>query len=384
MAVGAPHVLEQARELMSELRFEEARQLLSNAIAEARGVHGSTIEQFRAFANGMLGESCFQMGDATAAIEPTTAALRLCEEQGDQPGVVAYLENLVEIHRYLGQAEPAATAADRCAEVLSAAGRERPAAQWRRQAQVMRAGEPLNRVMVLLGDDRYELDDLPAGEMEGGFTFQRNRVTLAPAQQRTSAGERLGGQGRQAEAYRSFQEAARLDRFDPHSRYLSGLALLFLRRYAEAVTEYEATERLAPGWFQCRADLWMARELARGALDHELFVTAYQLQNAPLPPAEKVRQAEAALQAAPGLAPLYLYQGDGLAALGATADAEAAYRKGLACAGEPDVRTRLLVALGIVSGSAPERAALLDEAAATEGGNLIATAMATIARRPAG
>ena len=384
MAVGAQQVLGEARELMAELRFGEARQMLADGLAEARGVHGPNVGRFRAFANGMLGESCFQMGDTAAALEPTTTALRLCEEQGDQAGVVAYLENLVEIHRYLGQPEPAAAAAERCADVLAAAGQARRAAEWRSQARVMRAGEPLNRVMAVLGDDRYELDDLPGGEVEGGFTFQRNRVTLAPAHQRTAAGERLGGQGRQAEAYQAFQEAARLDPFDPHSRYLSGLALLFLRRYAEAVTEYEATERLAPGWFQCRADRWMARELAGGALDHELFVTAYQLQNAPLPPAERVRMAAAALAAAPGLAPLYLYHGDGLAALGATTEADAAYRNGLARAVEPDIRTRLLVALGIVARSAPERAALLDEAAGTEGGNLIATAMATVARRSAG
>jgi tetratricopeptide (TPR) repeat protein len=384
MALDPQQVLGPARELMSGLRFAEARQLLSNGLAEADGVHGPNADRFRAFANGMLGECCFQMGDTAAALEPTATALRLCEAQGDQAGVVAYLENLVEIHRYQAQAEPAAAAAERSADVLAAAGQARRAAEWRSQARVMRAGEPLNRVMVVLGDDRYELDDLPGGELEGGFTFQRNRVTLAPARQRTAAGERLGGQGRQAEAYQAFQEAARLDPFDPHSRYLSGLALLFLRRYAEAVTEYEATERLAPGWFQCRADLWMARELDRGALDHELFVTAYQLQNAPLPAAEKARMAAAALPAAPGLAPLYLFQGDALAALGATIEAGAAYRNGLACAAEPDIRTRLLVALGIVSPSAPERAALFDEAARTEGGNLIATAMATVAPRLAG
>jgi hypothetical protein len=384
MALDAQQVLGPARELMSGLRFGEARQLLSNGLAEAQGLHGPNVDRFRTFANGMVGECCFQMGDTAAAIEPTATALRLCEEQGDLAGVVAYLENLIEIHRYLGQPGPAAAAAERGADVLTAAGQARRATEWRRQARTMRAGEPLNRVMAILGGARYELDDLPGGQLDGEFTFQRNRVTLLPAQARTAAGERLGGQGRQAEAYQAFQEAAGLDPFDPHSRYLSGLALLFLRRYAEAVTEYEATERLAPGWFQCRADLWMARELARGALDHELFVTAYQLQNAPLPPAEKARMAAAALPAAPGLAPLYLFQGDALAALGATAEADAAYRNGLARAAEPDIRTRLLVALGIVSQSAPERAALLDEAAATEGGNLIATAMATVARRSAG
>src|SRR5690349_5021604 len=105
MAVGEQQTLGQARELMSGFRFGEARQLLSNALADG------PPDRFRAFANGMLGECCFQMGDAAAALEPTATALRLCEAQGDQPGVVAYLENLVEIHRYLGQPEPATAAA---------------------------------------------------------------------------------------------------------------------------------------------------------------------------------------------------------------------------------------------------------------------------------
>jgi hypothetical protein len=141
------------------------------------------------------------------------------------------------------------------------------------------------------------------------------------------------------------------------------------------------TERLAPGWFNCRADLWLARELARGALDHEWFRTVSQLEDGPMPPAEKVRVAEAALRAAPRLAPLYLFYGRSLEALGAAAAAETAYRNGLACATEPDFRSRLLVALGAVSRSAPERAALLAEAARTVGGNLVSAAMATVALR---
>src|SRR3954452_9931869 len=147
MTMSGQQALGQARELMTGLRFGEARQLLSTALAEAREVEGPDADRFRAFANGMLGESCFQLGEAAAALEPTATALRLCEEQGDQAGVVAYLENLVEIHRYLGQAEPAAAAAERCAGVLTSEGRARRAAEWRRRAGVMRAGEPLNRVI---------------------------------------------------------------------------------------------------------------------------------------------------------------------------------------------------------------------------------------------
>ncbi len=370
--------LGQAQQLMGALRFSEARQVLANALDEARGMTGPAVHQLLAMTYGKLGECCFHLGDVAAALDPTTTALRLCEQQHDMQGVQAYLGNLFEIHRYLGQVQPAAAVAERYADVLTAAGQAGLAAQWRNHARLVRAGEPLNRVVVVLNGAQYELTDLPAvGDLRAEFVFRRNRITLAPARRRIADGERLGGQARHAEAYASFQEAARLDAFDPHPRYLSGLALLNLRRPEQAVAEYEAAERLAPGWFNCRADVWLARELARGQLDHELFQILYYLEDAPASAEEKARTAEAALGRAPHLAPLHLFYGHSLHALGDPAAAAAAYRNGLACASEPDVRSRLLVALAVVSPSTPQRTALLREAAAIPGGNLIAAAMAT-------
>ncbi|UWP78932.1 hypothetical protein [Dactylosporangium fulvum] len=50
----------------------------------------------------------------------------------------------------------------------------------------MRSGEPLNRVVVVVDGDEYELHDLPGGGvLRGGFVFRRNRnhrhVTTAAA-----------------------------------------------------------------------------------------------------------------------------------------------------------------------------------------------------------
>jgi len=330
----------------------------------------------------MLGQCHFQIGEAASALGPTATALRLCQEHGDLQGILAYQGSLFEIHRYLGQAEQAADAAQKCADTLMSAGQAPQAAAWQRHARLVRAGEPLNRVVAMVDGHEWELDDVQSvGGQQVHFVFKRNRLTLEPARRRTGEGEQIGAQGRHAEAHAAFQEAARLDPFDPHPRYLSGLALLHLGRYHEAVAEYETTERLAPGWFNCRADLWLARELARGALDHELYQVVYLLEDSPLPPQEKVRMAEEALRAAPRLAPLHLFYGQNLEMLGAKAAAETAYRNGLVCVTEPDVRTQLLVALGIASRSEPERVALLSEASAMVGGNLIAAAMATIALR---
>ncbi|MGI5240793.1 hypothetical protein [Dactylosporangium sp. CA-139066] len=377
--VAWQQALRRARGLMGEARFGEARALLSQALEPVRGLQGPGVDRLMPITLGMLGECCFQLGDAGAAVEPSTAALRLCEANRDLEGVLAYLGNLFEIRRYLGQCAEAAAVAERYAEVLASAGQ--PAHEWRRRAAATRAGEPANRVVVVVGGRHRELGD--PGDISGPveFVYQRNRLTLEPARRRTADGERLGGEGRHAEALEAFRDAARLDAFDPHPRYLAGLALLQLGRYAEAAAEYEATERLAPGWFHCRTDLWLARELARGAIAPELYPMLYVLEDAPAPPAEKVRIADAALRSAPGLAPLHLFRGQALAALGNAAEAEAAYRAGLGCAAEPDLRSRLLVALGTLTRSAQERTAALSEAAALPGGNLVAAAMATVALR---
>src|SRR6185437_1195620 len=85
---GWQQALRQARELMGQLRYGEARQLLSNALAEARGLQGTAVDGLLAVTYGMLGDCCFQLGDVAAALDPMAIALRLCEAQGDRAGVL--------------------------------------------------------------------------------------------------------------------------------------------------------------------------------------------------------------------------------------------------------------------------------------------------------
>jgi hypothetical protein len=67
---------------------------------------------------------------------------------------------------------------------LTAAGQAGPATKWRGRARLVRAGEPLNRVVVVVDGEQHELHDLPAvDELRGGFVFQRNRFTLSPPAQ---------------------------------------------------------------------------------------------------------------------------------------------------------------------------------------------------------
>jgi tetratricopeptide (TPR) repeat protein len=379
--------LQQAEALMGELRYREAAGLLADLLIDLRNQQGSAVDRYVPIAHGQLAACYFHGGESEKALPPMQNALALCEQHGDAEGVSAYLNGLYEVHRYLGQPEQAATTAERFAEVLAAGGQGAEAERWRKQARLVRAGEPLNRVVAVIEGRRFELDEaaLPGAEGRVQFVFERNRPTLRPAEVLGERGERLAAAGNFDEALAVFREAAAADRFAPHPHYLEGLTLLHLMRPGEAVAAYETTEALAPGWFNCRADGWLARQLALGNLDQRAFLAVGALEDGPQPPAEKVRLAEQALAIFPDLAPLHLFHGKNLAALRRRDEARAAFRKGLACRNEPDVRSRLLVQLALVEDSTEEKNRLLREACDPRG-HLIAqaTAVLWLRSRPAG
>jgi tetratricopeptide (TPR) repeat protein len=210
------------------------------------------------------------------------------------------------------------------------------------------------------------------------FVFQRNRPTLRPAQVHTQAGSELGSQGRYDDALDAFRAAARADAFDPQSHYEAGLTLLCLQRYTEAIESYEAAEERAPGWFHCRADLWLARELSCGRIEHEVFLGLRHLEDGSDTPGEKVRLAGQLLRVAPSVPLLHLLHGKDLAALGRENEARASYRHGLSLAEELNVKTRLLVALGTSLEPSDERTSLLGKARELNG-DLVAAATAQLA-----
>jgi tetratricopeptide (TPR) repeat protein len=105
--------LEQARQAMEELRYRETAELLTDLLIDVRGLRGSAADTYLPITYGYLGECYFQSAQADKAVAPTRQALELCERAGDAEGRLAYLGNLYEIHRYLGQAEEAAGYAER-------------------------------------------------------------------------------------------------------------------------------------------------------------------------------------------------------------------------------------------------------------------------------
>jgi tetratricopeptide (TPR) repeat protein len=373
--------LRQGRELLNALRYPEARELLTNTLIDSRGMSGTGVDTYLPITYGYLAEAHFHSGAADQAVPHLEQALNLCERSGDAEGIAAYLGSLFEAHRYLERGERAATYGERMASLLDTQGASRDATRWRTRARIIRAGEPLNRVVAVVDGATFEVDEVrPVGEVRIQFVFERNRITLRPTSVHTERGQELGSAGRHEEALEAFREAGAADRFDPHSRYLEAFSSLHLGQYAAAADLYRRVEELAPGWFQCRADLWVAEQLVLGRLDDQDFAALHLLEDGPMPPGEKAALAERLLLRRPGLPPALLYLGKNRARAERTADARAALREGLSADPDPDVRTRLLTELGTLTDADPEREALFREAVALNG-NLVSAASAALALR---
>ena len=282
----------------------------------------------------------------------------------------------------MGQGEDSAKFAERLAAKCEEAGNAARAEWARRRARRVREGEPLNRVVAEVGDKQIELEELAAPMPNGRvrFHFERNRIGLGAVTALMDEGSRLGSVGDDAAALAAFRAAAAIDPSDPRPHYMSGLALLGLRRYSDAVESYDTTERLAPGWYHCRADRALASELAAERISHDAFEAVRRIEDGSRPAAEKVQLAVEAIAATPKLPILHLLRANALIELKSDAEAAEAAREGLVLDPDPDVRTRLLIALARVS-KAPENRQLLEQAVALDG-NRIASAMARVMLLP--
>src|SRR5512132_26936 len=126
--------LEQTARLMGEHRYDEAAGRLRETLGSVEGLQGPAVDLYLPVTLGRLGECLFHAGDAEGAMGLTERALTLCAAQRDDDGVVAYLGNLVDIHRYRGDAGAAASCLDRLAVELDRLGQSRNAASRRRHA----------------------------------------------------------------------------------------------------------------------------------------------------------------------------------------------------------------------------------------------------------
>jgi tetratricopeptide (TPR) repeat protein len=370
--------LQEARKLMSDLRYRDAVALLTDLLIDVRGLKGSGVDAFLPVTLGELGECYFQLAEAGRAVASTEQALEIARRIGDEEGINAYLGNLYEEYRYLEQAESAARCAGQLAEQHERLGQPDEARRYRNQAARVRAGEPRNRVVVEIDGRRLELEEVLGG-IEGRvrFLFERNKLTLRPAEVLAGRGEKEGSHGRYEQALDFFREATRADPCAPQPHHEAGVTLLHLDRAVEAVEEYERTEELAPGWFHCRSECWLARQIVLGRYPHESFLLLRAVEDGGLASRARLSLLERGLAQAPDLALLHHLQGKVLAESRRPADAITAYRRALEYAAEEDVHTRILVDLAGLLDPGDERRRLLEEAV-SRNGNLVAAATARI------
>lgn len=367
-----------AQELMEALRFAEAAEVLSELKQSFEGLEGPGRDHYEAFIEGFLGQCWFQLGRAAEGVAPTRRAHELCVAAGDVGAAAGYLSNLFEMHRYQGDATSAARVAEQIAELVNDA---EDAPRWRKRAAVVKAGEPLCRVVAVIDDEVFELDELPAvGERRVQFVFERNRITLQPCAARVQEGKALGSEANFEAAVEAFRQASEHDGYDPDPWYQLGFTHMCLGRYGEAVTAYDRAEELAPGWFHCREDRFVAQLLLDESIDDETRATLAELEDGDAPPRAKLAMAEAALDAHPELSLLHLHRGIALMNLDRKDDALAAFRRGLEATWRvPAIETRLLARLASVA-DGEERDDAIDRAIALDGDRVSAAIARTLRR----
>jgi tetratricopeptide (TPR) repeat protein len=339
------HALAGAHEAMAEHDYDTAMHTLEDALARTSGISGPHAEELLAVAIGSLGRARFHAGLVPEALADFEQALALCRAQGDEEGEAVYRQAVHEAHRWLGDAEG-------------------------------QAG-PRVRVWAEIGDRRIDPDTLKPGmglELRGSvrFVFERDRLGLGSVEALVERGREHGERGEYEDALECFAEAARRDPHDPEPLYMRGQTLMHLRRWGEAVEAYRRTEALAPGWYHCRTDGWVAEQIASGRAPEEAFELLVALEAT-----EESELLAAGLAAWPDAAPLRLIEARMLARAGDRKAARAAAEAGLAVAAEPDIETRLLVELAGLVDEPEERERLLRRAVEL-GGNLVARATAQV------
>ncbi len=328
-------------------------------IERSKTLQGHAARQNEAILQGRLGELLFHSGQVRAAEEPFRAALNLCREIDDGEGQRVYLNNLLEVYRYLGNAPEAVRTAEELVGLMDGQGVD--SKSLRKRIELMRRGEPFCRVVCVRDGTELELDELSnVAEGRYEFQFRRDRLQLQKAATLVRQGNELASSGKLADALEKYQEAVEIDPHDPDPVYQSAVCLLEMGAYGKAREAFEEVERLAPGWFRCRSDRWLAASLEDGTVSDAEFRLLRVLEDGGLPPAQARQIAIQAVERYPSFAPLYLILGDLHRDGDDFALAVACYRKGLELVGEPDLESRLLSALaGLLPKESRERGELV-------------------------
>lgn len=365
--------LESCSSRMDNLEYSELIGEVETLLTDTATLRGSTARQYESYFYGRLGELRFHNGQVAQSIKPFQKALELCTENGDSEGKLAYHTSLLEAHRYLDDGQ-AAESAEQLISAKHAAGLA--VDQDRKTLDLLRAGEPRCRVVCVHNGKSLELDEIDStGDGRYQFNFVRNRLELRKCKKLTTQGNELASAGRYADALEKYYEASEVDPHSPDPVYQSGSCFIELGFYAKAREAFETVEELAPGWFRCRSDRWMADGLERGTISKEEFTVARYLEDGGLDSKEGLNLAKQAVERFPQFAPLHLLYGN---FCNNDEDRIAAYRRGLEHVAEPDLESRLLCALaGRLPSESPERVELIQRALNLKG-SLVSLATAKL------
>lgn len=367
----------QAQEHFEEMRYDDVIKTVqlaledSNELVEERPYMCALFATgAEAFCHGFDGVPSSLKG----ALDSIDEALKYCDDLESQ---IQCNITALEISRYAEDRVKAESCAVRLAELSELTDPEK-ARYYRTQARKIAQGEPLLRAQVMLSTGaRYELDEISQPLLSNGsirVILHRNRATLIPCQRYTEAGKQLGGAGQFEKALEYFQAAAEADPHDPDCHFQAGYTLLYLRRYQEAAEACSRADQLAPSWFNCKLDTWLAELLHQERLEYNLWLALNQLEEERDEPTARLARARQIAGHAGGFGLFHLHVGNCLLQLNRSAEAEATYRIGLGSDLESSVRTRLLVALAMTVGDPGERQALRQEAVELQGHLLSSTA----------
>jgi len=367
----------ESAEMMRAHQYEDALTRLSDLRSKIRSFVGFDAKRWEGVVAGHIGSCLMQTLRADEALACFEESIKLCEEAQDEDGVRAELSNRIEALRWLDRHREAAPWAAKLAGLYESSGNTVEAARYLARARIMAAGEPLLRTTVAMDGRVYEEDETPIPLAENvQILLERNRITLERCTAHLNEGGKHVSKDRYDQALTSFARAMQFDPYEPRPHYESAVIHSWHGRYEQAIRSYQETERLAPGWFLVRSELWLVRQVAAGRFRGEVPRMLSLLEHQP--PEQAAQIAQAMADRTPDLPQAWLMLGEALQRIGRRADAASAYRKGLTCAEDPDVRTRLLTYLG--ASEHPPRRAELEQAAALNG-HLVSGAVARLLLR---
>jgi tetratricopeptide (TPR) repeat protein len=370
--------LGKSRTLMQQqLNFDEAIPILENCLDISENVSGAVIDKFLPLTLGFLGECYFHKNQPARAAEYVERALQLTTMQGDYDASFAYRSNLFEICRYMGDSEKAARYAQEIADKAYDRGDLVAASNWRHNARSVAAGEPPYRIVVRIGEELFEMNEIPKIQEERvEFIFTRNRMELVLCTQKCSEASQAAGAGEFDKALKILEEAVSFDPYSPHPLFLSGQIKLAGKQYAEAVADLEKVEKLCPGFESSRCFLWLARLLEKNAVQHDACMVIFEASNDATALEDRLKMCRELLAKYPKYGEVFWRTGKMLVESEKNDEALTVFKQGLAVAADPDLRSRLLRDIAVLTTDEEEKVKYLKDTVAVQDGNALAQAMA--------